>query len=153
MQALKTFFANNYTSLLAVLLLLVVVYLIYKAGQKKGSNNYTVIDDQGTIVTPSPVQTQLAETVATRIHNDLNSGWLGGYNVLGSIGRDDEAYIQFANMSDTMFAYTAATYGRLFARSIITDIRDESSLPTGGIGSSTTPKDQILAKAQRLNIN
>lgn len=153
MQAIKTFFANNWTSLLAVLLLLVVVYLIYKAGQKKGSGNYTVIDDQGTVVAPTAAQTQLAETVATRIHNDINSGWVGGFNLLGSIGRDDEAYIQFANMSDTMFAYTATTYARLFTRSIITDIRDESSLPTGGIGSSTTPKDQILAKAERLNIN
>lgn len=153
MDKLKALFVNYWPALLSVLLLAVVVYIIYRAGKKDGTGNYTVVDDQGNIVNPTPVQNQTAESIATRIHTDLNSGVFFGYNVLGSVGRDDEAYAILANMSDSLFALTADAYHRLYVTSLVADIKAETSLPTGGIGTSSTPKDQILAKAARLNIN
>lgn len=152
MNKVKQFFVNNWPALLSVLALLVVVYLIYYAGKKTGTGNTTVVDDQGNIVAPTAAQTAQAENIATRIRTDLNSGTFFGYNVWGNVGRDTAAYAEFANMSDSLFAFTAQTYRTKYGTSIIADIRDESSLPTGGIGASTSPKDLILQKADRLQI-
>lgn len=152
MNKLKVFLANNWHTLLAVIALVVVVYLIYRSGKKAGSGNYTVIDDQGHITAPTAEQTQIALSIATRIHDDLSSGYAFGFNFFSSIGRDTDAYTIFAGMSDAMFAYTAQVYHDHFGTSIISDIKDESSLATGGIGSSQSPKDLILEKANRLNI-
>lgn len=152
MNKVTAFFKNNWGIILTVLLLVVVVYLIYYSGKKAGSGNTTVVDDQGNIVSPSTAQIAEANDIATRIYNDLNSGLLGGYNFFSSLGRDIEAYTAFANMSDSMFAFTAQTYRTKYNSSIIADITAESSLGTGGINNTQSPKDLILAKAQRLNI-
>lgn len=152
MNGIKTFFSTNWQTLLAVLLLVLVVYLIYRSGKTAGTNNVSVVDDQGNPVNATPAQQAEAAQIAKRIYDDLNSGAIAGYNFFSSLGRDTEAYELFANMSDTMFAFTAQFYRAVYNSSIIEDIRNESSLATGGIGSSQSPKDIILAKAQRLNL-
>jgi hypothetical protein len=137
---------------IGVAILAFVIWLIYYAGKKQGTGNVTVTDDQGNIVNPTPAQQQQANTIATRIHTDLNSGWLGGYNIWGNIGRDTQAYQEFAGMSDAMFSFTAQTYKTLFGSSIIADITAETSLPNDNTLGTKTPKYLILEKANRLNI-
>lgn len=149
---MNKFFATNWKWIAALVVIIVIIVAIYYFGKGKGSGNATVVDDSGNPISFTSAQKAEANEIASRIHEDLNSGWLAGYNILGNIGRDDEAYLRFAQMSDTMFALTYQRYKETFGSSIIADIRDESSLPTGGIGAAQSPKDLILDKADRLNL-
>lgn len=156
MNGIKAFFANNWHSLLAVGILALVVYVIYRSGKKAGSGNYQVINDQGNIVTPTAEQQQTALNVATRIHDDLNSGSFFGLNFfsgtefgLNNVTRDLSAYQEFATMGDALFAYTAQVYKHNYGTSIFADITAENSLSDG----EGTPKYLILKKANTLNLS
>ena len=153
MQKIQNFLSKHGLIIFAILALLIVLYLIYAAGKKAGSGNPVVVDDNGAIVSPSPEQKAQATAIATRIHNDLDSGLLAGYNFFSAFSRDTEAYTILSTMSDSMFAFTVTTYHTLFNTSLLADITAESSLATGGVGSSQSPKDIILLKATRLNLS
>jgi len=141
MNKVKEFLSKYWHTLLAVVALLVVIYLIYWAGKKAGSGNPVVTDDQGNIVNPTPEQTATANTLATRIHEDLD-----GYDFFGTLGRDVDAYTLFSGLSDTMFTYVYQRYKAMFGSSIIADIREESSI------SGATIVDLIIDRANRLNL-
>lgn len=143
--AITKFLGKYWHTLLAVVALLVVIYLIYRAGKNAGSGNTVVVDDSGNIVNPTAAQTEQANTIATRIHTDLNGGPFG-YDPFGTLGRDAEAYDVFAAMSDTMFRLVYQRYKDTFGSSIIADIRAESSI------SGATTVNLILDKANRLNL-
>lgn len=126
-----------------VLIVAIVAYLLYK---KVNSTTIKVVDDNGHAVSFTAEQTAQAKAIAKRVHDDLNSGWLFGFNVLGAITRDDEAYNTLAQMSDSLFALTVQTYKNDYQSSLITDLRGEESL------SGRDYTTAILEKATRLNI-
>lgn len=146
MNKVNELLGKYWHTLLALGVLALVIYLIYYYGKKAGSGNPVVVSDQGTILNPTQAQTDLANSIATRIHDDLNSG-LFGLDPFGTLGRDAAAYDAFAAMSDTMFAYTYARYRALFGSSIIGDIKAESSI------SGATTVNLIEDKANRLNLS
>lgn len=148
---MKAFFSKYWMVILAIIVLIVALIAVFYSGKKSGSNNVKVVDDTGKEVKFSEQQKAEAGSIARRIYVDLRSGWLFGLN-FSSILRDNEAYKALVNMSDTMFALTAQTYRSVYNSSMIADIRAESSLATGGVGGSESPKDIILRKAERLNI-
>lgn len=145
MNQVKMFLGKYWHTLLALVIVAIVLYLVYRAGKKTGGN-VTITDDLGNILNPTAEQTASANSIATRIHDDLNSGTLFGYNVWGTLGRDTEAYNALATASDTMFSYIYNRYRALFSSSLIADIKAESSI------EGATTVNLILDKANRLQL-
>lgn len=145
MNQVKAFLAKYWHTILALIIVAVVLYMVYRAGKKTGAN-VTVTDDTGNILNPTAEQTATANTIATRIHDDLNSGTVFGYNFFGTIGRDSEAYEILAQSSDSMFSYIYNRYRALFTTSLIADIKAESSI------SDATVVELILSRANRLQL-
>ena len=139
--------------LLVALVVLIVVIVVRMFWKRAGNNTVKVVDDNGHEVSFTAEQRSQAKSIAERINKDLNSGWLFGANFLtgNEFGinngtRDDEAYTALAQMSDSLFALTVQTYMDVYKSSLITDLRNESSLDTHEY------KATILAKADRLKI-
>ena len=147
MQKVTQFIKAKYQWIIAgILLLLLVMGLLYW-WKKKDETTVKIVDDNGNPINVSEEQLQTATALATRIYDDLNSGWMFGYNAFGIVGRNLEAYQQLAQSSDNIFTLTYQAYKNKYNSSLIGDIRNESSLAGG------THVNDILAVAARLNLS
>jgi hypothetical protein len=139
-------FVKKYWVWITVAVVAVVLIIVFSVAWKKNKQQIAITDANGNPVNFTAAQTAEATELAKRLHDDLNSGFFFGYNIWGNIGRDADAYWAFSALSDSMFAYVCQIYQKEYNRSLIADIRSESSLPTD------TYVKVILAKADKLNI-
>jgi len=135
-----------YTKQIAIaIVVVVVVVIVYLLWKKSSDSTIKVVDDRGNAVTITAAERQQAKEIATRIYNDIDSGWVFGYNFWGNIGRDEAAYDEMMNLSDTLFSLVCQIYKEDHGTSLIADLRDETSL-------GTQTRELILKRAERLNI-
>lgn len=126
----------------AIVVVVVIVYYVWKGITNK---QVSVVDDRGNTVSFTPTEQAQAISLATRIYNDINSGWLFGHNFWGNLGRDEAAYDEMIKLSNAMFALVCKTYQETYKSSLIADLRAESSL-------GTNTRKLILGRAEALNI-
>ena len=145
MEKVTAFIKGNYKTAIILVVVVVVIYLLFTWWKAKDAATVKILNPDGTAFVPTAEQTNTATGIATRIYTDLNSGWFFGKNIWGVFGRDDEAYLTLAGMSTAMFALTVGKYNEKYKRSLIADLRAESS-----IGQQY--KDIILQKAEALKL-
>lgn len=144
---MKEFLKKYWLYIVGLVIIIIVLLVVYYTGRKSTNGNIVIKDDSGNPVTLPDTDKAQAVSIAARIYNDINSGWLFGQNIWGNLGRDSDAYQQLAAMSDTEFAYTCQVYFDTYKKSLVADFRGETSLPGGGYYQT------ILDKASRLNIS